>query len=222
MSVTANIVKRLKYAPKAQPFSINRFSNLGSRGAVAKVLSRLAASGELERLSRGIYMRPKLSHFTGYVRPSTKSVLRAIAKHNREIIQVHGAEAVRYFGLSTQMQIRPVYYTSGASREVKVAAKRIRLLHVAPKKLQHAGTIVGLALCALFYLGKKGVSDTVISSITAKMAPSEFKQLANGEIPIWMQVALRHAISWQSQQAVAERRPLATESSHIRPYGDEK
>ncbi|SED67997.1 Transcriptional regulator, AbiEi antitoxin, Type IV TA system [Pseudomonas frederiksbergensis] len=213
MSVTANIVKRLKYTPKAQPFSINRFANLGSPGAVAKALSRLAASGELERLSRGIYMRPKLSHFTGYVRPSTKSVLGAIASHNREIIQVHGAQAVRYFGLSTQMQIRPVYYTSGASREVKVGAKRIRLLHVASQKLQHAGTIVGLALCALFYLGKNGVSDTVIASIKAKMAPSEFKKIADCEIPTWMQAALRHAISWPTQQAVAERR--------IRPHGDE-
>lgn len=221
MSVTATIVKRLKYTPKAQPFSINRFANLGSQGAVAKALSRLAASGELERLSRGIYMRPKLSHFTGYVRPSTRSVLRAIARHNREIIQVHGAEAVRYFGLSTQMQIRPVYYTSGASREVTVGAKRIRLLHVAPQKLQHAGTIVGLALCALLYLGKKGVSGTVIASIKAKMAPCEFKQLADCEIPIWMQVALRHAISRPSQQALAERRPFATERAHIRPYGDE-
>lgn len=213
MSVTANIVKRLKYTPKAQPFSINRFANLGSQGAVAKALSRLAASGELERLSRGIYMRPKLSHFTGYVRPSTKSLLRAIARHNCEIIQVHGAEAVRYFGLSTQMQIRPVYYTSGASREVAVGARRIRLLHVAPQKLQHAGTIVGLALCALLYLGKKGASDTVIASIKAKLTPREFKQLADCDIPVWMQIALCHAISWPSQHAVAERRPVATDKS---------
>jgi hypothetical protein len=194
MSVTAKIVKRIKCTPKGQPFSINRFANVGSRAAVAKALSRLAASGELGRLSRGIYMRPKLSRFAGYVRPSTESVLRIIARHNREIIQVHGAEAVRSFGLSTQMQLKPVYYTSGTSREVKVGARHVRLLHRAPEKLQHAGTIVGLALCALFYLGKKGVSDKVIASIKAKMAPSEFKQLADCDIPGWMQVALRQAI----------------------------
>lgn len=227
MTVTATIIKRLKCTPKAQPFSINRFAKIGSPGAVAKALSRLAALGELERLSRGIYMRPKLSPFTGYVRPSTRAVLRVIARHNREIIQVHGAEAVRYFGLSTQMQISPVYYTSGTSRELKIGAKRIRLLHIAPQKLQHAGTIVGLALCTLFYLGKKGVSDTVIASIKAKMAPSEFKQLVDSEIPIWMQVALRRAISWPSpcefqiEQAVTERRRLATQKAHIRSHGDE-
>lgn len=191
MSVTANIVKRIKCTPKGQPFSINRFANVGSQAAVAKALSRLTASGDLERLTRGIYMRPKLSYFAGFVRPSTQSVLRIIARRNREIIQVNGAEAVRSFGLSTQMQIKPVYYTSGTSRVVKFGAKDVRLLHASPKKLQHAGTKVGLALCALFYLGKNGVNDIVIASIKDKMTPSEFKHLANSKIPVWMQVALR-------------------------------
>ena len=191
MSVTAKIANRIKCTPKGQPFSINRFANEGSRAAVAKALSRLAASCELARLSRGIYMRPKFSRFAGHVQPSTESVLRIIARHNHEIIQVHGAEAVRSFGLSTQMQIKPVYYTSGTSREVKIGARNVRLLHAGPEKLQQAGTIVGLALCALFYLGKKGVSDMVIASIKTKMAPSEFKQLADCDIPAWMQVALR-------------------------------
>jgi hypothetical protein len=193
MSVSANIVKRIKYTPKGQPFGIGRFVDAGSRTAVAKTLSRLAASGELERLSRGIYMRPKLSHIAGNVRPSIRSVLRIIARRNREIIQVHGAEAVRAFGLSTQMQIKPLFYTSGATRQVKIGARHVRLLHVAPKKLQHAGTKVGLALCALFYLGKKSVNEAVIASIKDKITPSEFKQLADSEIPGWMQVALRQA-----------------------------
>lgn len=193
MSVTANIVNRIKYTPKGQPFGIGRFADAGSHTALAKTLSRLAASGELERLSRGIYMRPKLSPFAGHVRPSTKSVLRIIARRNREIIQVHGAEAVRSFGLSTQTQIKPVFYTSGSSRKVKVGSRLIHLLHVSPRKLQHAGTDVGLALCALFYLGKKGMNDTVITNIKAKMTSSEFKKLTDSEMPVWMQVALRQA-----------------------------
>ncbi|MNH91926.1 hypothetical protein D3C87_1500470 [compost metagenome] len=194
MSVTANIVKRIKCLPKGQPFSIDRFVNEGSRQAVLKILSRLAASGELERLSRGIYMRPKLSRFAGNVRPSTESVLRIIVKHSHEIIQVHGAEAIRYFGLSTQMQIKPVFYTSGASRKVKIGGALIQLLHVPPEKLQHSDTKVGLALCALFYLGKKSLNAKVISSIKAKLTPSELKKLADSKIPGWMQVAFREAI----------------------------
>ncbi|MNC68667.1 hypothetical protein D3C75_1192950 [compost metagenome] len=92
------------------------------------------------------------------------------------------------------MQIKPVFYTSGASRKVKVGDVLVHLLHVSPTKLQHAGTHVGLALCALFYLGKKGLNDTVITSIKAKMTLSEFKRLTDSDIPVWMQVALRQAI----------------------------
>ncbi|MNX75342.1 hypothetical protein D3C86_1068100 [compost metagenome] len=107
---------------------------------------------------------------------------------------MHGAEAIRYFGLSTQMQIKPVFYTSGASRKVKIGGALIQLLHVPPEKLQHSDTKVGLALCALFYLGKKSLNAKVISSIKAKLTPSELKKLADSKIPGWMQVAFREAI----------------------------
>ncbi|MFW0755412.1 DUF6088 family protein [Pseudomonas sp. H11T01] len=111
------------------------------------------------RLGARPYLRSaKVSQFAGRVRPSAASVVRVIAKHNRETIQVHGAEAVRSFSLRTQVQTKPVFYTSGSSREVKTGQSTVRLLHVSPEKLQHAGTKVGLALSALFYLGKEGVN----------------------------------------------------------------
>jgi hypothetical protein len=191
MSVSTIVVKRIRRIPKGRPFGIDQFVNAGSRGAVAKTFSRLAESGELVRLTRGIYMRPKFSRFAGDVRPSIYSVLRIIARRNREIIQMHGAEAVRSFGLSTQMQVQPVFYTSGTSRKVKVGKTCVQLLHVSSRKLQHAGTNVGLALSALFYTGKKGVDQIVIYRIRAKMTPSEFEQLADSDIPNWMRVALR-------------------------------
>jgi hypothetical protein len=91
------------------------------------------------------------------------------------------------------MQIKAVFCTSGWSRSVKIGKACIHLRHAASLKLQHAGTKVGLALCALFYLGKKGVNNTVITSIKTKMTPSEFKQLTESEVPAWMKVALRQA-----------------------------
>ena len=193
MSVAARISTRIKYIPKGKPFSIERFTAEGSRAAVDKALSRLTVSGALERVARGIYMRPKISQFAGHVQPSALDVVRVIARHNRETIQVHGAEAVRSFNLSTQMQTRPVIYTSGSSREVTIGRSTVRLRHVAPEKLQYAGTKVGLALCALFYLGKDGVSDTVVASIRDQLTASEFRQLSASKMPAWMHAAVRQA-----------------------------
>ncbi len=113
-------------------------------------------SGALERIARGVYMRPKLSKYTGRVHPSPLTVMDVITKANGETIQVHGAGAVRRLGLSTQMQVLPTYYTSGSTREIKVGNAVVRLKHVPSNRLQHAGTRVGMALIALHTLGKRG------------------------------------------------------------------
>src|SRR3546814_1736500 len=96
-------------------------------------------------------MRPKMSKYTGrVVRPSPLAVVEVITKANGETIQIHGAEAVRRLGLSTQMQVLPTFYTSGSTREIKVGNAVVRLRHVSKDRLQHAGTTVGVALTALY------------------------------------------------------------------------
>ena len=81
-------------------------------------------------------------------------------------------------------------YTSGSSREIRIGALTIRLQHVPPEKLQHAGTKVGLALVALFYLGRKGVSPASVAKIKSQLTPAELKQLAACKMPAWMSKAL--------------------------------
>lgn len=190
MPIASILWQQVKYLPKGRPFSSQRFSGLGSRSAVGRAIGRLVSAGELERITRGIYMRPKISPYVGRVRPSPLAVIRVIAKQNHETIQVHGAEAVRAFGLSTQMQIQPVLYTSGSSREIRFGAQTIRLRHVAPEKLQHAGTKVGLAVVALFYMGRKGTNPTSVAKIKSELTPAELKQLAASKMPAWMSKAL--------------------------------
>lgn len=198
MSIAARIAQRIKYLPRGTPFSIERFTHEGSRAAVDKALSRLTSAGQLERVARGVYMRPKISRYAGHVQPSASAVIGVIAGHHRETIQVHGAEALRAFSLSTQMQVQPIFYTSGTSRQVKIGQMVVCLRHVSPEKLQHAGTRVGLALSALFYLGRKGVDGTVVASLKAKLTEAEFKQLAACRMPAWMQTAIRQAGAGES------------------------
>jgi hypothetical protein len=69
----------------------------------------------------------------------------------------------------------------------------VRLQHVSPEKLQHAGTKTGLALTALFYLGKDGVNPFIVEKIKNTLTPSEFKQLISSNIPVWLLTVLREA-----------------------------
>ncbi len=175
---------------KGKPFVRNLFAELGSRAAVDKALSRLVQAGRLERVARGVYMRPKLSTYVGWVRPSPITIMHILAKANGETIQIHGAEAVRRLGLSTQMQVVPVYYTSGRTREIKAGNAVVRLNHVSSDRLQHAGNKVGLALTALYYLGKDGACPHALSKIADTLSPDELTTLLACRMPKWMRAAL--------------------------------
>lgn len=193
MSTADVIAKRLKQMRKGTPFHRMVFAQLGSRAAVDAALSRLVQSGLLERIVRGIYMRPKVSKYAGRVRPSALSVVMAIAKVNGETIQVHGAEAVRRFGLSTQLQVVPTYYTSGATRDIRIDNAVVRLRHVSRDRLQHAGTNVGTVLTALHYIGKRGLTCQIALSVVTVLGRDDLMKLRNCRMPRWMRSAVDEA-----------------------------
>ena len=191
MSVIENIRKRAKRIQRGKPFTTDGFLKLGSRSAVDKAMSRLVKEGVIERIARGVFFRPKKSRFVGNVIPEVSRVIEVIAKSNKEVIQIHGAEAARRFKLSTQMATKPVYYTSGSSREIKVGNIKVKLIHVSShRKLQFSGKKSGLALSALWYLGKEEVNNKTIKLIQEGLSHKEFKTLCSSSMPTWMTQAI--------------------------------
>jgi hypothetical protein len=189
-SVSARIAQRVKRLPKGQPFSISRFTGFGTKNAVSKAIARLVNRGELERVYRGIYMRPKPGLYLARVRPNLWQLICLITRQDGLSLQIHGANAVRKFGLSTQMPLIPIYYTSGSSRSVFIGKAEIRLVHAAPMVMQHAGTEVGVAISALFYLGKGGSTPECITAIKKRLRPEDLVTLMACKMPRWMRMAL--------------------------------
>lgn len=191
MSAAERISKRIKHMQKGSPFTKAVFAAMGSPTSVDKALSRMVQSGVLERVARGIYMRPKLSEYTGKnVRANPIKVMETVARARGEIIQIHGVEAARRLGISTQMQVLPTYYTSGSTREIRIGNARVRLRHSSWRRLQEAGTQVGVALTALFYLGQDGVTEQVTSKILRSLSAEEFSRLMACKMPKWMRKVL--------------------------------
>lgn len=191
MSVAETIKQRALRMPRGEPFTNTRFLKLGSRSAVDKVLSRLVEEGIIQRVVRGVFVRPKKSRYIGNVMPEASRVIEVIAKDHGETVQVHGAEAARRFRLSTQMPTTPVYYTSGPSREIHVGNLKVKLMHTSShRKLQHAGKKPGMALSALWYLGKDNIDAEAIRRIREGMSPEEFETLRNSRMPAWMARAI--------------------------------
>lgn len=191
MSVAESISQRIKRMPKGKPFSGRVFAEAGSTASVHKALSRLVKTGQLQRVVQGVYMRPKQSEFFGAARPSPTAVVEVLAKSKGEKLQVHGAEAVRKLGLSTQTPMKEIYYTSGPSREIKVGKAVVHLRHAPAAVLQGAGTKLGVALSAMFYLGKEQLTPDKTHLILNSLSRLDIAKLKVLKMPSWMRSAVK-------------------------------
>ncbi|MGR3807777.1 Transcriptional regulator, AbiEi antitoxin, Type IV TA system [Pasteurella testudinis DSM 23072] len=187
MPVAKEIRERITTLEPGVLFSSREFVELGNRAVVDQALSRMVRRGEIERAARGFFFRPKKNRFIGNVPLDVQTVVEAISQQNGETVQVHGAEAARQFKLSTQMPVQTVFHTNGATRKIRVGNKEVQMLHTSnQRKLQHAGTKVGLAISALWYLGKDLVTPAVIAKIRAYLKDEEFTTLKNANLTGWM------------------------------------
>ncbi|MBI4454585.1 MAG: type IV toxin-antitoxin system AbiEi family antitoxin domain-containing protein [Acidobacteria bacterium] len=182
--MTEHILKR----PKGELFTAREFLGLGTRAAVDQALSRLAKSGLIVRVTRGVYMRPKESPYVGTIMPEPFKIAEAVVKASGATVQINGAGAALRLGLTTQVPTQPVFYTDGPSRRLQMGKLQIVLRRVSPRKLELGNRPAGLALLALWYLGKNEVTPAVIGSIRKKLRPKEFKELksATNVMPGWM------------------------------------
>ena len=194
MTTVEAIRNRINAIGLGEPFTSTQFNALGTRASVDQTLSRLVKKGEITRLSRGVFVRPKKSRYVGEVTPEPAKVAQAIANARGETIQVHGAEAARLLGLTTQMPIQAMFYTSGPTRELKLGNLPLILKHVARRKLALSGRPAGLALSALWYLGKEHVTPATIKTIREKLTPEAFAEFKaeTPSMPAWMANTLHY------------------------------
>jgi len=190
LELVKNQINRI---PKGKPFSISAIGQEASYANVRQVLSRLVKSGEIMRATRGIYVRPKEVAYLGKVLPPSEEVVKAISKQTGEIITPHGAEAVRMLHLSTQVPMRPIYNTNGTSRKVKLGKQTITLKHVSPRKQVKPGTITGLVITALWYVGKSNMTVNTIKTLKERLSEQQFSEVFKhtNQMPVWMAHAFK-------------------------------
>lgn len=188
MTTSQAIRDRITAHTAGEPFTPALFAGLGTRAAIDQTLMRLTRDGHIERLGHGLYGVPKSGRFGVKAMPAPETVARVLAASEGAAIDVHGAEAARRFGLSTQMPTQAVFYTTGSSRTVRLGKLVIKLQHVAPRKMVLAGRPAGQALSALWYLGRHQVTPVTFKLLAEKLSPTEFQALqeAKPSMPAWM------------------------------------
>lgn len=182
------IRQRIEEMAAGEPFTPAALLACGTRASVDQTLSRLVKAGVIDRVTRGVFVRPEVSRFVGKVMPDPLKVAETVAMSTGAIVQVHGAEAARRLELTTQVPTQSVFVTSGPSKRIYVGKTEIRLQHVCQRKLALAGRPAGLALSAMWYLGKTEVTPALVEKIRHKLGESEFEVLksAVSSMPAWM------------------------------------
>ena len=193
MTTAQSIRNSIQSMPTGELFTPAHFAGAGSRASIDQTLMRLTQTGNIERISHGLYMVPRLSRFGLKTMPSPETVANAIAASEGATIEVHGAEAAHRFGFTTQMPVQPVYNTTGSSRAVQFGKLTIHFHHVAARKLALAGRPAGQALAAMWYLGKDEVNAQTVRQIQTRLPAEEFAALeqAKTSMPAWMIEAFR-------------------------------
>lgn len=193
MSTSHAIRQKIASQPAGLPFTPSLFAGMGTRASIDQALMRMVQKGQIERIGRGIFVTPNNNRFGLKSFPSPEVVAQTIAANEAAIIEVHGAEAARLLGFSTQVPVQHTFYTTGPSHKVKIGKLQIHLQHVAARKLTLAGRPAGQALSALWYLGKKNVTSSTFESLASKLPKEEFQALINIKplMPAWMVEALR-------------------------------
>ncbi len=192
-SIDRKVLSRIYGAGRGCVFTPNRFLDLGSRFAVDKALSRLAQSGRIRRLTRGLYDYPKNHPLLGILAPSSDDIATALASSGRLKLQPSGAYAANLLGLSEQVPMRVVYLTTGTPRKVLVGKREIILKRTTPRQMATAGRIGGLVIQAFRHIGKSNVDSSLLKSLRSRLSVEDKKSLLADipNAPGWMAAPIR-------------------------------
>ena len=194
----SEITKRIENMHEGQILFISDFSELnGNEKVVSRALSAEEKKGNIVRLAKGMYLRPKSTRF-GIVYPSVDEMVKAIAHRDKSKVQPCGMTALNMLGLSTQVPTKYTYLTSGSSRKLKLGDRLIELKRSVPKNFVFKTTLGALLMQALKSLGEKNISKQEIVQIR-KLIDNE-KRMEHFKLdillmPIWMRKLITNIIN---------------------------
>ncbi|MFG9007920.1 DUF6088 family protein [Pseudomonas aeruginosa] len=178
-SVPQAILERSRLLPEGSILAPKEFLHLGSRAAVDQAFSRLAKSGVLLRITRGLYAAAKKVS-------TAEKLLNALSEKTQEVVVPDGAASAGRLGLSTG-QIGDLYLTSGRSRTLKCGEEKAVLRHAPQWMLSLGRSTAGDVVRALAWIGASGAAE-VMPRLRQRLLPTDWQALSSVRIlmPSWM------------------------------------
>ncbi|MCY3814921.1 MAG: DUF6088 family protein [Gammaproteobacteria bacterium] len=179
------------------------FADLANRPSIDKTLQRLVASGDLRRIDRGLYDRPRMNDLTGRPTvPDYRAVIRAVTRRNQARALIDGMTAANELGLTTAVPARIEVLVDARLRPIKLGNQEIHFRYAAPSRLYWADRPAMRVVQALHWMQDFLSEDSERQRVEAKLrilfanprhgqSIRDDLQAGLAALPIWMQEFLR-------------------------------
>lgn len=149
MIVAEQIRNKIASFPTGRVFTLSDFGLDASNDlAAAKLLSRMASSGELMKVSKGKYYKPRRSQF-GVLKPAYEELVKEFIEKDGEIIgYISGVTAFSHMGLTSQISSEILVGSNKYRRPIERGGYRIRFL-LQPNRITEENVDLLLILDAL-------------------------------------------------------------------------
>lgn len=179
------------------------FADLGGRAAIDKTLQRLAAGGDLRRIDRGLYDRPRKNGLTGRPTvPDYRAVIRAVTRRDQARAVVDGMTAANDLGLTTAVPARIEVLVDARLKPIRLGSQEIHFKYAAPSRLYWAGRPAMRVVQALHWMQDMLSQESErrrVRTVLRRLLddPQHGKAVRDdlraglSALPIWMQEFLR-------------------------------
>ena len=196
-SIDDTILKSVRATKSASTFSAKDFSHLGNSAAIRKALERLTRRGDLRRIRRGFYDRPRPHPLLGQTAPDPMELVRGVMKDSGAQWQVSGAYAANLLHLSEQVPAKILILTDGLPRKILLGKLTLDFRRAAPRHLLGAGKPAGLVIQAIRHIRATGMTPTVIARLRRQLDPATKADLVDyaPKLAAWMQPIVQQIVT---------------------------
>lgn len=211
-SLKTQIVDRIGRGELSAAWTPTDFLDLGGRDAVDKTLQRLVKAGELRRIDRGLYDKPRFNSLTQHDSvPDPRSVIDAVARRDQIRVLVDGMTAANDLGFTNAVPAKVIVHSEARTKSIKLGNLAITFKQTAASKLYWAGRPGMRIVQALHWLRDTMSGDDtdqwrlrLAALLTEPDHGAELrKDLADGmsTLPAWMQEMLRPYVMAEASKA---------------------
>lgn len=192
MCIASDISQKVSKSHDGDVFFVSDFAKSGNDVFISRLLSEMTDDGQLERLSNGIYFKPKRTRF-GVVKPTIEQVVKAIARRDKAQVMPTGATAENMLGLSTQIPTNSVYLTTGSARTIAIGNRNVVFRRCTPKNFAFKGKLMPVLVQAMKSIGQSNITDNHIARISELLREHPETETFEADLqlaPIWIKKIL--------------------------------